>query len=150
MKITREQIAIALFNLVNINPPFVSASRKFIGWENYPPSQQPAILLTNNPKRADHADQSTAKGITKWQLHKLIWIYCQHSPDQGTVPESQLNLLVETVDDALRPLAGYQRQTLNGLVENCYIDGDIEQDPGWSPNDIQGVAVIPVRIVCIS
>jgi len=37
------------------------------------------------------------------------------------------------------------RQTLGGLVSNCYIDGKIMKDPGDLDGD--GIAVIPVKIL---
>jgi hypothetical protein len=62
-----------------------------------------------------------------------------------------MNTLLGAVDDALAPDGPKQPwnpqnvQTLGGLVEHCWTEGDTDKDPGISTN--QGFAVIPVYIL---
>lgn len=153
MKVRRDDIFAALFaQVANFIPageaqsPFVYSSRKFQDWTEVGPANQPALFMT---EEAQVATQTGHKGITSWILHARFWIYCQHSPDQGSIPSSLLNSLMDTVDDALAPSPG-QFQTLGGLVAACYFEGDVILEEGRLPNDTQGIAVMPVKIVCLS
>jgi len=151
--ITRESIFAALFALAApLGPdglpvaPFVTASRKFQTWDQVGPSMQPAIFMRQDRQIAT---QEGHKGVTKWTYHCSLWVYCQHSPDQGTIPATLLNTLVDQVVSNLSPAPG-MFQTLGGLVASARIDGDLVIDEGLMPNDTQSIARIPIVIIAVN
>ena len=80
-----------------------------------------------------------------------IWIYSDAGKNPDVVPDTVLNALIGAVETALAPtpvftgIAVQNAQTLGGLVEHCWIEGDLEKAPG----DLEGqaLAVIPVLLL---
>lgn len=125
---------------LNGAPAFFETSRKYRHWDDVPDAELPAAYLT---KGFEFASQN-ARGETKWRLKALLWVYCFHSPDSGTTPGTALNNLLDAVEQALKPPVWDSRQTLNGLVEHCFIDGEVIVSEGSLPNDRRSIAVVPI------
>lgn len=147
MNVPRETVFQALFERIafakiGADPAFVTTSRKFRWWTEVPEAMQPALYQQQEDQRAS-SDKNY--GETLWGLRAIWWIYCQHSPDDEVVPSTMMNGLMDAVETALLPDPS-GRQTLGGLVEHCYIDGDVVWDEGLVPSDIQSVIRVPILI----
>ena len=137
----------ALYELVanaqiNGQPAFITTSRKFRYWTEVPGSMQPAFYQ-QEPKQL--AVSTNNYGETMWHLEAILWIYNQHDPNDEVYPSTFINNVLDAIETALMPDPS-GRQTLGGLVEHCYIDGEIPIDEGTIPSDIQSVVMIPIKI----
>ena len=88
-------------------------------------ADQPALILVQGPM---HAEQKELFGPTKWTLTALAVVYFR--ADVSTVSPSPLpatlaNYMVWGLANALGTLPPYQKQTLGGLVEHCWIEGAV-------------------------
>lgn len=138
---SREQIMQALFALVTASPAFVTKSRRLRLWGEVPSGEKPAIFMYER-------DDNYTNGKNYLQIVEMnvdLYIYIDAGKDQSIAPITALNPLVDAVDAALAPSRATGRQTLSGLVSNCYIDGKVMKDPGDLDGD--GIAVIPVKIL---
>lgn len=143
--VTREQVMSALFTLLQTAPGFNSYSRRFKLWDQVSQPDQPALILTEKPETHLKEKKISPAGRT---LEAEVWIYIDTGLDQNTVPITVMNPLIDAID----PTSGgvlapsYNgKQTLGGLVYDCFIDGQIIKVPG--DLDGQGVAIIPIKIV---
>jgi len=65
------------------------------------------------------------------------------------VPSVQINQILDELEAALAPPPGPSfKQTLGGLVEHCWINGEIQTDEGTLGN--QAVAIIPIRMLVVA
>ena len=55
------------------------------------------------------------------------------------------NALLKAIDDAMKPDDPSGRFTLGGLVQHCWIEGEVNVDP--CIYTAQGAAIIPIRIL---
>lgn len=146
MNSTREAQFNALLALVaatqlNGVAAFVLSSRKFQTWDEVADANLPAVFLT---KGFEHASQERSRGETKWRVKALLWIYCAHSPDSDAIPGELLNNLLDGVEAQLKPAPYDGRQTLGGLVDHAYIDGEVIVSEGVLPTDRVSIAIVPV------
>jgi hypothetical protein len=124
-------------------PAFVSTSRKFVQWENTQDPDLPMAIIT---KGFEFATQNNSRGETRWRIKALLWIYCLHAPD-STVPGTQLNDLLDAVETVLKPPAfDGNRQTLGGLIDHAFIDGEVMVSEGSLPDDRYSIAVVPITL----
>ena len=107
--------------------------------------QQPALFLV---KPQEHIDQfSMAMPIYKLTYYALILVY---SPSVGIGPgefsaEQLMDDILDAVDGALQAPRLGEKQTLGGLVENCYIDGDVSID---TPVFFEHCAIwVPIKVI---
>jgi hypothetical protein len=145
MNVTREQVANALLGMFTGNGNFNLTSRKFQMWDAVDKGNQPALFVkTGNTRVA----QSNAFGKSVYRMGMTIFLYCQHSPDSGTVPGTLINNLIDVVDAALypSPVTGYQNLGVNGIT-HTYIEGSIFVNEGDAPQDTQSIAVIPITVL---
>lgn len=144
-RVTREQAMTALFALVSGSSSFVTTSRRFHMPDQIPASMQPALLMCEPDE--DHQKQKLITPAVRY-LSVEIWIYISDGTDPNNVPAITLNNMIDAID----PISGgvlapglNGRQTLGGLVADCYIDGKINKVPG--DIDGQGIARIPVKVM---
>ena len=139
---SREVIMQALFALVSGSAPFVTASRRLKLWTDVPPGERPAIFQYER----DDVYANGKNYLPIVEMNVDLYIYTAPGMDSGVTPISILNPLLDAVDAALKPSPSTPgKQTLGGLVSNCYIDGKVMKDPGDIDGD--GIAVIPVKIL---
>lgn len=125
---------------------FQTAGRRAKFWKNV--ASQPAIFVRHTTDRYPPRPTGMSEKIT---VHAEIWIYSRAGADPDAVPETALNYLVEAVEQTLAPTPvfnGISRQnvqTLGGLVEHCWIEGEVDFDNG--DIDAQAKAVIPVAML---
>lgn len=145
--VTREQVMQALLDLFTPLTDFKIVSRRLQHWSDVNGADQPALYIYEKPETHKRADQVTP---AIRMLTADIFIYINVGNDPSAVPATQLNNLIDLIDPnsggVLFPDVQIQnRQTLGGLVYDCWIEGDILKVPG--DLDGQGIAVIPVKIL---
>lgn len=102
--------------------------------------------------QAEHAEEVVQinKLPYKWLL-KVNWIVYQNTgKSPSAVPAIENSLILSAIEEVLKPKPvdpGFpdERNTLNGLVWHCYMEGQIFKDPGDIDN--QGMLVIPIKLL---
>ncbi len=148
--VTREQIFLALFNLVTTvqvgTPPAVpwkTKSRKLKLWNEVPVELRPAIFMAERTQQYYGAERPVPPKRT-YNVMLFIYTNAKNATDANS-GSAILNPLLDAIDDALKPSPMTMRNDLGGLVNHCYIDGDVFVDPGDIDGD--GLAIIPIKIV---
>lgn len=147
---TREQIMAALYNVMQgllttaipTPGPFVTVSRKLRLWGDVDPTMQPALYLVEHKE----LPENTRRGLDdKNALLIRIFIYARADGDSvigGTI----INNLLDAVETILEPSdPSINVNTLGGLVNRLWIDGETIKDPG--DIDGQALAVLPIKIL---
>ncbi len=142
--INREAIYSALFNRLKGLPNINTFSRKLLHWSDVPANQQPAVFLAQSGQVPIQGDP--ARGLpTKWTLEANIYVYvCTTGEDY---PGAMMNPIMDAIEAILAPdIPAIQRtQTLDGLVEHCWIEGAVQTDEGTLGD--QAVHIIPIKIL---
>lgn len=134
---SRESIMSALASAVFAVAEFKTTGRRVQFWKLV--SEQPACFLRNVK------DEIHRQGIQSvLVMHCEVWIYCQSGADD--VPGTALNNLIDDLETAFVPdNTTLNTFTLGGLVQHCWIEGEVAYDPG--DVDKQAKAVVPVLIL---
>jgi hypothetical protein len=147
---TRDQAHQALFELLVTTPlpngtRWGETGRNVKDPSEVPSANQPALFLTQAGVQV--AFQKT-KFFTQWTWKTVAWIYFRSdaSPD-GEVADTTVNNYLDAVEQTVDPVPG-QRQTLNGLVYHCFIDGEVFASAGLM-TEPQAVILIPISIIPI-
>jgi hypothetical protein len=149
--VDREAIWAALFAYLQtqLSASFVTMGRKHIQPPALSLDAQPALFLLQIRERRQGSKRGLPNEIV---LHGLIVLYVP-APATDELPGQEqelaataLNGFFQAIDDAMRPdnqMTG--KFTIGGLVEDCAIEGEVDQDPGiFGP---QAAAILPIRIV---
>ena len=137
----RETIYVALWEMLNAIPQFVTRSRRLQHWNDVAPALQPALFMVQHQQVVQQV-----KGLPPtWHFSLSLYIYDHCNGDASAIPGQRLNVLLDAVDDALAANA-VGEQTLGGLVSNCWISGPIEIYEGYTGMMDQSVAIIPIEI----
>lgn len=137
---TRELIYSTLFDLLKGVGEFKTTSRRLKHWSDVAPAQQPALFVSQRTEIV-----TRIPGLNPvWDLHLDVYIYANTGGDKSLAPSQILNPLIDAIEEALKPNAIDNKQTLGGLVQHAWIDGAIETDEGVLGD--QAVAIIPVVI----
>ena len=100
----------------------------------------PALL------QAEH-DEAFARtpGLDPRRTLAAAWMIHHAIADPEAVPASVNNAILDAVEAALAPDLATGCCTLSGLVQHCWIEGEVFKDPG----DLDGQALIiaPIRIL---
>lgn len=148
---TREQVSIALFNLLKTSSTYPTSSRRIQLFDDIASVQKPALFLLEEPEVHFRNKMPTPAIRT---LEYTVYIFVQTDASLGAdatnVPITQLNNLLDLIDPVnggvLKADDIYQnRQTLGGLVYDCYIEGVVKKIPGDFDN--QGVMEIPIKVI---
>lgn len=141
MNVPREQVSAALFNLLKTAYPWVKSARAAQMWDAVGSTNQPymAVFAVGNEAKEQ------ARALTRWRMKFVCLVYLradQSQVDAGTTVETTINQIIDAVDAALvGPIKG-ERQTLGGLVEHAWIEGEIFIDTGIV--DQQCAILIPI------
>jgi hypothetical protein len=140
-------VALALFNLLTSThiggmPASKSTSRKAKVWSNTNAADQPAMFLVHS---GEQAVQNQSYGLTKYLLHFEILIYARADANPSSSPDTLINGLLDALDAQLQSVPPGERQTLGGLVQHAWIEGEILIDTGIL--DQQIAIMIPVRVL---
>lgn len=134
----RNAIHTALQSLYAGLPTVVTFSDRLQGWDEVPPSAQPAVFLVKGDEGIDELKGQPSVVYLDYRL----WIYT-HETDRRLSPAVQLNDILDALQERSKPVVGH-KQTLGGLVEHAWISGTIETDEGTLGD--QAVAILPLRI----
>jgi hypothetical protein len=137
-----ETIAVALFNLLQTSGyPFQTYDRKGDLPENVNSADQPYLGLV---QLGMAQVENQAQGLEKWLLHFRVLVYIRADAIPSAVPATQINAALKAIVNVLRSVPIGERQTLGGLVDNCWIEGDVLMDTGIL--DQQCALLIPVTV----
>lgn len=150
--VDRELIWAALFALLQAIPAdlFVTTSRQHTQPPALDPEMQPACFLV----QARETRTPRPAGLpVKLTLNGFIIVYFQAPAplideigQETVVGGTQLNALLLAIDTALMPdNLATGKLTLGGLVEHCWIEGDVDMDTGIYSQ--QGAAIVPVKML---
>lgn len=120
---------------------FKIVSRRFKTPDQVSVNQTPSLYILQGP-----ISNIRRGGVPNMQTISL-WLFIYTNPEPTDVlPSTTLNNAVTAVNAILvNPLFPLQEQTLNGLVSNCWVDGEIIYDSG----EVQppGLAVMPLKVL---
>jgi len=139
----REDIFIALFDRLGKVYPFKEKSRRLKTWDDC--EAFPAMFL-------HQTDQSAAKlgrGIPAvWTMQAELYLYAMVEGDRPSA--SVTNELLDRVEEAMTPDGFHldNKLTLGGLVEDCFINGQVVTDEGTLGN--KAVVIVPITIIVSS
>ena len=108
-------------------------------WTDCP--AQPAMYMTEHD---EHPTQKT-RLLTRNEREFQVVVYQDTAKDGLTPGKVENNLILDAIEDALRPPPGQETQTLGGLVHHCWIEGDVFRDSG--DLDGQGCITVPIRVL---
>lgn len=140
MSLCREDVYATLFGLTSKIEGVKIRSRKLTHWTDCP--EFPAVYMHQLPETV----VKTGRGIPSIHtLHVEFYVYVKVPGNDDPAPH--VNRLVDAVCDAVAPAipGAFNKQTLGGLVQDCWVDGDIMNDEGVLGET--GVAIIPVSIL---
>jgi hypothetical protein len=154
---TREQVFSALFSLLNQNIAGVKTySRRFAQPSTVRQTigTPPVLMLLEMP------EQTLQKGPNQpsqkvWNALIVVVFFNASQPnpqDPGlaTPGATIINPILDSIDAALfpSPAAGVQfTQTLGGLVQGIWIDGETHKETGDTDPQGMGGAVVPLKII---
>lgn len=153
--VDREAIWAALFAwfqlklLTSNGGPLITVGRKHVHPNALPQDSQPAMFVVQLREKRMGQKQGTPN---KLELHGYLIFYTP-APSTDEIPgqETQLaattlNTFFKAVDDAMVPdNVRTGKFTIGGLVTECVIEGEVDQDPGLFGT--QAAAILPVRIL---
>jgi hypothetical protein len=150
-----EAIEVALFNLLQnavTALPFKTISRHAKIWGNAVPPDQPALYLV---PLGGPTVQDQAFGAPKYHLKYVVLIYARADAalNSTVMPQTLLNNAWKAINNAMlgKPIDPVQaaawlphgeKQTLGGLVENAWVDGETTMQAAIL--DQQGAIEIPL------
>jgi hypothetical protein len=138
-----EAIEVALFTLIETNVKglgFKTVSRRPRTWSQVGNEGQPALFLA---PLGFTITQDQLFGPSKYVLHYMVLVYTRADEGSTTPPQTLLNRCMKAVNDALQQQPKGYKQTLGGLVENAWIEGEVPMGSGIL--DPQCALEIPIR-----
>ena len=157
--VTREQVGTALLNLlltasfITVNSQgqainFVTSGRRLRFWDQVNGSAMPALFLTE--LKENHVRQELqTPAVRTIMYHAFIYINDGANTSPLVTPITTLNNILDAIDPitggVLKPQVMSGKQTLGGLVFDCYIEGEPEKVPG--DLDGQGLMTIPIKVI---
>jgi hypothetical protein len=149
MNVSREQVSLALFNLLSTNTSLKPLVRTFTRvprmWNDVGEGDKPQLLLFKGGPATEYFEQSQNQRIalTKYMVAYNLWLYVTADVTGKAVVETVINNIADGIDAAMHVNALGERQTLGGIVNNAWIDGGNE----WSREFQDANIVVMWRIV---
>lgn len=140
MNVTREAVDAALFAKLGGVAGFVTTARRFRHFADVAPADQPALFLVRRGEQVQRVPGMPPVYLVSYDA----LLYANTHGDTSVPPSSILNPLLDAVEAALQPDAITNKQTLGGLVQHAWIEGQIETDEGMLQE--QGYALIPISV----
>jgi hypothetical protein len=139
MSITREPIFVALnaqLQPLVTNATIKTLTRRLKHFSDVEPSERPYVCITQGIESIPKRKRGTPGVYT---LRAKIYIYV--STSGGQTPATVLNPILDAIQSAIEP-GMPDTNTLGGLVQECWIEGDIETFEGTLGDD--EVAIVPI------
>jgi hypothetical protein len=150
--VTREQVAAALFSLVdtavNTVVGLVTSSRRFRPPDQVSPAEMPALYQVQVSEDYERPYEKQIGLPPKRTMHFEIALYIADSQEDTIIPSQQLNDMIGAIENAFEsgvdPTSGIC--SLGGLVKSARIDGRIDYGENLA-GDGKSVAVIPIQVI---
>lgn len=149
--VNREAIWAALFAHFQtlLSGYFQTMSRKHLMPPGLPQEAQPGFFLVQMKEQRAGSMQGTPNKLV---IHGYIIIYLT-APETNELPGSEtqlaatnLNTIYQALDYAMVPdNLQTGKFTIGGLVTHCWVEGDLDQDPGIFSS--QAAAIVPIHIL---
>jgi hypothetical protein len=125
MRVPRKQVSAALYTLLQGAYAWGLANPRLKLPQQVPANQQPALFLV---KPKENISQNPARFLPTYNLqyYALVIVRSDALPSD-VLAESLMDDILDSIEGALMPNPG-EPQTLGGLVNNCWIEGDITID----------------------
>lgn len=123
----------------------VTVSRKAQHYSDVPAENMPAVFILQKGEQAVRKRGLDAK-VT---LQAVLLVYTVGSDDPGVAASTQINNILDTLDNVLDPdaLPGNTQQLgLPGVVEHAWIEGKVEIFEAILVKT--SIAIVPVHILC--
>ena len=88
--------------------------------------------------------ENQAQGLEKWLLHFRVLVYIRADASSSAIPATQLNNALQAIVQVMRSAPPGVQQTLGGLVDNAWINGDVMMDTGIL--DQQCALLVPITV----
>ncbi len=138
-----EAIEVALFAAIQSGVAglgFKTVSRRPRTWSQTGNEGQPALFLA---PLGGSITQEQPFGLSKYILHYMVLVYTRADEGSDTPPQTLLNNCWKAVNGAIAAKPPGYKQTLGGLVENAWIEGEVPMGSGIL--DPQCALEIPIR-----
>jgi hypothetical protein len=151
MNVPRETIANVLTSLLRgINAhvalgaarfPAGNINRKGGTWSKQSPVSAPTMFIIHVGERAT---QASTIGLTKWIVDFYLEIFAPTDESSSAIADTLVNAILDAIDATLQSVPPGERQTLGGIVTNCWIEGDIIIGTAQLTNQL--MMLVPVRV----
>lgn len=146
---TREQVAVALFNLVSTigptpgNNTFLSMSRRPVLWGECP--AYPGFYLGEPGDEYFYAHGTAAPPQITMNFDG--YLYTKDGLDQNVVPDTAMNNLIDSIENTIIPEQSPAfQQTLGGIVDHVWVDRPgIFRRIDYSSG--QGIALLTIKVL---
>ena len=159
MALDREPIYTAIFTRLQAVAGIVTCSRTWRHFDDVPMAQQPALFLTIGNEVC-----KPQRGMPpEWILSPTLHLYVRNDATPSIAPGIQLHAFLKAIEAAFERTpaeasllngpfsdsgADSYGTTLGGLVNHCFIKGQIITDEGLLQK--QALAIIPLEVLTTS
>ncbi|GEM_PF-5556369 len=142
----RETIASTLLTTLATAAGVSASSRHFTAFDEVAAGDYPYLILMQDREIIDPTMQQGGSPAAEHRMQFKVMLYAIGDGTENTVPATQLNNMLDAIEDALRPRGLQSRYQTLGLsyVMWTVINGPIEYDGGAYGNF--GIAVIPIEV----
>jgi hypothetical protein len=150
MIFSREQVYSALFSTLQsalLSPagPFKTVSRRWQDPSQISPADRPALYQVQKEELAG----TSVNGLPiNWKIGADLVLYTAGDSEPNSIPSSELNLLLDAVESALKNSTLGIAQSLGGKVSHCRLQGKIEIVENVLGS--MALAVVPVEVLISS
>ena len=151
---TREQVAVALFNIVSVSVGNVvglkTSARRILMPADVSPAQTPALFQVQVKENYEYTHGKMVPIPQKRTMRFDLWLYVTDAANTSSgvtvVPSTQLNTMIQAIEGAFAPDAPTNGSTLGNLVYSARIEGDIDYLETRKKDGLS-MAMIPVAVV---
>jgi hypothetical protein len=148
MNVPRETVSLALYALLSGNAQLIQLCKTITRqprlWTDVNEAEKPFLTLFKGGPGSEEYSREHA-GLTKYTLYYNLWLYITADPTGTVVGESTVNPIADAIDVAMltnlrsgKPLSPQvgERQTLGGIVTECYLHGGNEWGREFNDNNL--------------
>lgn len=146
---TREQVAVALFNLLSVlgptpgNNTFTAMSRRPVLWTEAP--SYPALYLGEPGDEYEYKNGTASPPLITMNFDG--YLYTKDGLDPNVIPDTAMNNLIDSIENTIQPIASPAfQQTLGNIVDHVWIDRPgIFRRIDYSSG--QGIALLTIKVL---
>lgn len=144
MNVSREEIAIRLFDKARAIADFKTSSRRLKIWQNVTDPDQPALFMV----KGNEVVEQRGRGLPAVHLLNFqFFIYSTVGNDDRALTSTPINEILDAFEDAFTPAEGATDhvETLGGICSHAWIEGEIEVFEGMLEG--QAIAIVPINVL---